>query len=175
MIKKVRAVNNEFSGYVEKSVQKLKVPKNIYVEAYLTSVLSRFATKDGLLVSDEPLVFRLFNSKSLDDYVNIGEETLFVTGFFPEILLKDKNKRYVTNIGRGAYMRAAVMLDYKGEGHVYAVLSQKFNRYSNVINEVRYNMLEKIDDKELLMLYNMWNTYKNPKALEKLKQAGIHE
>lgn len=164
-----QSINDKFLKYVEQSINKLNAPKDIYVESYIVSLLSKFIEKEEDFLSEQQLMFRFLNSKSLEDYVKLGDETLFITGFFPEIILKDKNERYVISIGKDSYICAAIRLDYEGEGHIYAVLSKNFKTYSDVLNDVRYNMLEKIDDKEFFQLYKIWRDYKNPRALKKLR------
>lgn len=173
MVQEVNVINVEFSDYVESSIKRLNIKKDIYVESYIVSLLSKFIQKEEDFLSEQPLIFRLVNSKSLDDFVKIGDETLFVTGFFPEVFLKDKKKGYVVNIGKDSYLRAAVKLDYEGEGYIYSVLSKRFERYSDVINDIRYNMLENLDDQEFFGIYKIWTNYKNERALEKLKQEGF--
>lgn len=171
-VKIYSSVNIKFSEYVEESVKKLRIPKDIYVEGYLVALLSKFSKEEDFL-SDEPLMFRFLHSKSLDDYVKIGDETLFITGFFPEVVLKDKNQRYVIEIGKDSYICAAVRMDYEGEGHIYAVLSKNFEKYSDVLNDVKYNMLGKIDDQEFFQLYKTLRDYHNPRILKKLKDGKV--
>jgi len=172
-VKVYTSANMDFSKYVEKSVNRLKMPKNIYVEGYLVALLSKFIEKEEGFLSDQPLMFRLLHSQGLEDYIKLGDETLFVTGFFPENVLKDKNKKYVISIGKESYICAAVKLDYEGEGHIYSVLSKDFERYSDVLHDVRYSMLEKIDDKEFFQLYKAWRDYNDKRALKKLKESGF--
>lgn len=170
MLKTAKLVNIEFSDYVAKSVDKLSVPKDVYVEGYLVALLSRFVKQEDELLSEQPLIFKLQNLESLEDCIKLGDETLFVTGFFPESILKRKNKTYVISIGKGSYMRAAARLHHEGEGHVYSVLSKKFEDYSIVLNDVKYSMLEIVDDKEFFEIYKAWRDYGNLRALEKLKK-----
>ena len=100
MVQKVEVVNDSFSEYVEDSIKRLSIPKNIYVEGYMVALLSKFIRKEDDFLSDQPLLFRLVNSKRLEDYVKIGDETLFITGFFPEVFLKNKRKKYVIGIDK---------------------------------------------------------------------------
>lgn len=171
-IKVYSSVNIKFSEYVEKSIKRLRIPKDIYVESYLVALLSKFTNEEDFL-SEEPLTFRFSHSKSLEDYVKIGDETLFITGFFPEVVLKAKDQKYVIRIGKDSYICAAVKLDYEGEGHIYGALSKNFERYSDVLNDVKYNMLEKVDDQEFFQLYKTWRDYSNLRALKKLKETKV--
>lgn len=170
MLKEPKLVTIEFSDYLEKSVDKLSVPKNVYVEGYLASLLSKFVKQEEELLPDKPLIFRLQSLESLKDCIKLGDETLFVTGFFPEYFSKRKNKTYVISIGKDSYMRAAVRMHYEGEGSIYSVLSEKFEDYSTVLNDVKYSMLEVVDDKEFFEIYKTWRDYHNPRALAKLKK-----
>jgi len=168
-IKVYKSVNLEFSEYIKKAIGKSKAKRDIYVEGYLAALLSKFIGKKEEFLSKEPFMYRLTNSKNLEDYIQLGDETLFITGFYPEIILKDKKEEYVVNIGKTSYKQAAVKLDYEGHGHIYLVLSKDFGQYSDVLNHVKYNMLEQIDDKEFFEIYKIGRDYKNPRAIEKLK------
>ena len=167
-VKVYTSVNTKFSEYVEKSVKRVKAPKNIYVESYLVALLSKFIEKEEAFLSDESLLFRLLHSQGLEEYIKIGDETLFVTGFFPEVIMKDKKRGYIINIGKESYICAAVRMDYEGEGEIYSMLSKNFERYSDVLHDVRYNMLEKVDDKEFFQLYKTWRDFNDKRALKKL-------
>lgn len=170
MAKKDPLIKNEFSEYVEDSVSQMNIKKNIYIESYLTSLLSNFIKKGKDFLADKTLIFRFMGSKSLDDFVGLGDETLFMTGFFPENILKDKKWGYTINIGKDSYSNAAVILNYEGYGYIYAKLAIGFEKYSEILNNVKYNMLEKIEDQEFLTLYKTWRDYKNLKALKKIKE-----
>lgn len=165
------SVNIKFSEYVKHSVNRLNAHKDIYAEGYLAGLLSKFIEKEEDFLSDHPLTLRFLDSKSLEDYVRLGDETLFITGFFPEIILKDKKKKYVITVGKDSYICAAVKLDYEGEGHIYRVLAKNFERYSDVLNDIKYNMLEKVSDQEFFQMYKLWRDYNNPRVLEKLKKS----
>ncbi|MBM3200487.1 hypothetical protein FJZ53_06115 [Candidatus Woesearchaeota archaeon] len=172
MLYKVEVINKEFLDQVQKSVKKLKLREDIYVEGYMVSLLSKFLKKEADVSTDEPLIYRLVKSKRLEDYVKLGDDILFITGFFPEVVERKKEKKYAISIGRGSYGQAAVILNYEGEGHVYNVLSKKFESYSDLINSIRYDMLELIDDKAFFEIYKTARDYKNPRASEKLKKTG---
>lgn len=172
MIHKIKLINNEFSDYIQKSARNLRIRKDAYVEGYLASLLSKFVEQEEPL-TEQPLIQRLVNSKTLTDYVRLGDELLFITGFFPETFQKQKNKKYVVTIGKGSYGHAAIILNCEGEGHVYEVLSKRFETYSDVLNDVRYNMLEIIDDETFFTLYKTWRDYKNSRALKKLKELKL--
>lgn len=171
MVYQIKLINNEFSEYVKESVKNLKIRNDIYIEGYLVSLLSKFIRQETEL--EKPLMQRLVDSKTLDDYVRLGDELLFVTGFFPETFQKKKNKKYAVTIGKGSYGHAAVMLNYEGEGHIFKVLSKRFETYSYVLNDVRYNMLERVDDETFFEIYKIWRDYKNSRALKKLKESSI--
>jgi len=164
------SVNNKFSKYVEKSLVKGNVPKNIYVEGYLVSLLSKFLENDESFDSEEPLIFRFMQSENLEDFVKLGDETLFIMGFFPENVLKKKNKSYFVGIGKDSYICAAVKLNYKGFGSIYSTLSKNFEIYSNVINDVKYSMIDEISDEEFFQLYKNFRDYDNPNIFKKLTE-----
>lgn len=170
MIHEIKLINNEFSDCIQKSVKNLKIRTDIYVEGYLVSLLSKFIREE---FATEPLTQRLFNSETLEDYVKLGDELLFITGFFPETFQKKKNKKYAIKIGKGSYGRAAIILNYEGEGHVYEILSKRFETYSDLINKVKYDMLETIDDETFMQIYKTVRDYNNQRASEKLKDKNL--
>lgn len=172
MLYQVKIINNEFSEYVEKSVKNLRIRKDDYVEGYLVSLLSKFIKQETEIIG-QPLTQRLISSKTLEDYTKLGDEILFITGFFPETFQKKKNKKYAITIGKGSYSHAAILLNYEGEGHIFEVLSKRFETYSDVLNKVKYDMLEIIDDETFLQLYKTIRDYNNPRASEKLKDKNI--
>ncbi|MBU4502243.1 MAG: hypothetical protein KKA79_06610 [Nanoarchaeota archaeon] len=169
-IKIYKTANIEFSEYLKESIEKITPGTDIFVEGYLTSLLSKFLSKEEDFLSEEPLIYRLTNSKNLEDYIHLGDETLFITGFYPEIMLKKKNKKYVENIGRTSYKEAAIMMGYEAQGKIYLVLANKFPLYSDVLNDVKYNLLENVNDKEFFELYKISKDYKNPRAIKKLEE-----
>lgn len=170
-----KSLNNNFLTYVNQSISRLNAPNNIYVEGYLVSLLSNFIEKEESFLSDQPLCLRISNSETLEDYVELGDETLFITGFFPERVMKEKSKSWVMGIGKDSYICAAMRLDYEGIGNIYGQLSQNFEIYSEVINDVKYNMLETISDSEFFNLYSNWKAYGNPRALNKIKNTETQD
>lgn len=164
------SVNMNFSEQIIKSINQSNIPRNIYVESYLVALLSKFIEKEEDFLSNQPLIYRYNNSESLEDYIKLGDETLFVMGFFPETVLKNKSEEYVINIGKGSYFCAAIKLDYKAEGQIYGVLAKKFKDYSDILNDVKYNMLEKISDQEFFQMYKNWKNYNNQRAAERIKR-----
>ncbi len=169
MIHEIKLVNSEFSEYIQKSVKNLKIKEDIYVEGYLVSLLSKFMKEE---FTTGPLIQKLSNSEKLEDFIKLGDETLFITGFFPENFQKKKNKKYAMTIGKKSYNHAAIILNYKGEGHIYGILSKRFETYSDVLNEVKYSMLEQVDDKTFFELYKIWRDYKSHRALKKMRESN---
>jgi len=172
MIRQIILINQEFSEYIQKSVKDLRIRKDDYVESYLVSLLSKFIKQETEILG-QPLTQRLISSKTLEDYIKLGDEILFITGFFPETFQKKKNKKYAITIGKGSYSNAAVRLNYEGEGRIYKVLSKRFETYSDLINKVKYDMIETIDDETFLQLYKTARDYDNKRASEKLKDKNI--
>lgn len=172
MIHKIKLINNEFSEYIQKSVKDLRIRRDDYVEGYLVSLLSKFIKQETEILG-QPLTQRLISSKTLEDYTKLGDEILFITGFFPETFQKKKKKKYAITIGKGSYGHAAVILNYEGEGYIYKALSKRFETYSDLINKVKYDMLETIDDETFMQIYKTVRDYNNQRASEKLKDKNI--
>lgn len=168
MIYDIKLVNKEFSEYIHRSLENLRIKKDIYVEGYLVSLLSKFIREE---FKTDPLIQKLHDSETLEDYIRLGDETLFITGFFPENFQKKKNKKYAMNIGKKSYNTAAIILNFEGEGYIFNVLSKRFETYSDVLNEVKYSMLEQVDDKTFFELYKIWRNYKSHRILKKLKDT----
>lgn len=169
-----KQVEFKFLELVAESVRKLNIPKNEFVEAYIVSLFGKFLDAESF-DCEEPISIRFFKSSALEDFVKIGDETLFLTGFFPERLLIDKNKNYFTSIGKDSYGNAAIRLNYEGEGEIYHTLSKRFEQYSDLINDVSYDAIIQLDDADFFIVYKKWKSSKNPRALKKLKEFDLEE
>lgn len=167
-------VELEFLDLIAKSVKKLNIPQNDFVEAYIVSLFGKFLEND-VFDDEEPISVRFFKSSRLEDFIKIGDETLFLTGFFPERLLVDKNKDYFMTVGKDSYSNASIILNREGEGEIYHVLSKRFEQYSDLINDVSYDAIINLNDDDFFIVYKKWKSYKNSRALEKLKEFGFEE
>jgi len=172
------SLSGEFYSLVEASAARLRLKKNPIVEAYIAGVLASKAKQtDESKNEDEALIFRLTDAmqkNTLESFTSLGDDLLFITGYFPESFDSKSDRKYSILIGRKAYHRASSIVEVKGfDDALYRLLSVKFEAYSDVIGDVRLRVREKLDDFEIFELCKLWDSTKDIKIKKKLESLGV--
>jgi hypothetical protein len=126
----------------------------------------------------EPLALKL--SKALDaggseqraSLKQIGDVTLFVSGFFSDSLRrKPVGVDYYVSVGGYAY-NALSRLDTDSRSGVFAELADKFVTFVDVLSEVSERTVGS-SNTDLLRLYERWLTTGSPRSGKLLIERGI--
>lgn len=101
-----------------------------------------------------------------------GDAALFLTGFFAEhVSRKGITRHYVVQLGERAYQSAAP-LSPDGLTHVYLNLSDGFNDYVRILDEVR-ELTDLKTPQDIVRLYDRWSKTGAASALRRLREAGV--
>jgi len=170
-----------FKNLVEGAMknQRLETPEEIGF--YLSSLLKCFIEAHRL--ASEPLATAYLNALQRDDAASrrllreLGDLSLFVSGFFPESLQRRiTGLPYYMRMGSLSYGRLASIYGSKKNtaafGEIFLDLSSRFTCYVNILSEVS----EKTSintSRDILALYERWLSTKSRSALILLRELGI--
>lgn len=166
-----------FYEAVTSAIGRLGISVEQIVEFYLVEVLTKKAfAQDDL---EEPLAFQLSKAREAASdlerfylYRKAGDSALFLLGFFSDFLeRKGVHRSYVTTIGGSAYANAAG-LSPKGFNKVYYDLSDGFDEFALVLDEVKESTVMRTPQ-DILKLYDKWQRTKSPAAEERLRKEGV--
>lgn len=107
----------------------------------------------------------------------LGDLALLLSGVFSDYLSRRGiNIDYCTNMGGGAYAQLANCSEEDQRTasfrHIFGELSQKFDRFVDVVAEASSQSLSS-NDQTLLKLYERWLCNGNPRDAVQLRRLGI--
>ncbi len=170
-----------FKALVEEAMKNQRIETPEEVGFYLSSLLECFM-EAGRLYSGA-LALQYMKAMEGDDMASqrllreLGDVSLFVSGFFPESLKRRiAGLRYYMAMGALSYGRLAVIYGSKkttsGAGLIFNELSVRFTSFVNVLSEVSESTsLGRSSD--ILALYERWLATKSESALALLRDLGI--
>lgn len=172
-----------FSAMVTKAIKGQGIKASPMAEFYLSNLLSNYVESRRL--PEEPFSTRLLKALGEEGEVKkillkeVGDSSLFLTGFFHESLKKKiVDVDYYIGIGIISYSSLADYFCERGRGRnktlsaLYAELSEKFQRFVDVLDEISeesgiFNALD------ILRIYERWLRTKSPRIEAILKDLGI--
>ncbi len=171
-----------FKELVTEAISGQGVEASQMAEFYLSSLLSEFVESKSL--SDEAFAIRLLKALSAERRARstslreVGDSSLFLTGFFPESLEKSLvGIYYYTDMGRISYASLATSLGGlstdKTFPELYCELSEHFLEFVDVLHEVsdRSRVSTATD---ILHLYESWLKTGSKHSESLLRELGIN-
>ncbi len=170
-----------FKALVEGAIRNQRLDTPDEVGFYLSSLLECFIEAERLYEGALALKYlKAIEGKDLASRAQLrelGDMSLFVSGFFPESLKRRiAGIRYYTAMGAVAYGRLAAIYGAKPTtanfAGIFGELSERFTSYVNVLSEVSESTsLGRASD--ILALYERWLATRSQSALAMLRELGI--
>ena len=169
------SVEEYFHGVVQEALERVELEVTTGAEFYLVQLLGRFASAR---LTDEPLALKLARAhgdpaervKTLEE---VGDTTLYVTGFFAESLEKRMiDAGYYMNLGEAAYRELAQRLSRSGSiAEIYRELAAGFPRFVDVLAEIRTQVAFASGD--VVTLYQQWMNSRESYIERRLRGLGV--
>ncbi len=154
-------------------------------EFYLVDLLASFLGRERLFVEDgdgnvraEPLALILLRALEKDraqrirELRRLGDTALYVSGFFGDSLARSvAGVDYYISMGERAY-GALAEGGARGEGDVFAELSDRFEQFVDVFAEIA-ELSNLRSDRGLVRLYERYLTTRSVRVAELLRQRGV--
>ncbi len=155
---------------------RLRLQLESWTEFYLVDLLVRQVSRP---VTQEPFVFQLeaaHRASSAKErflrFKEMGDSALILVGFFEEAIgRRGVTRRYVINMGGGAYRNAA-SLSVDGLSQVYVTLSDGFGDFVRVLDEVR-EMTSLRTKQDVAALFEKWQRTGSITAADRLQHQGV--
>jgi hypothetical protein len=156
-------------------------------EFYLVNLLEQFIKTDRLFAKDanghyqqEPLALMLkqaletpSESEARLIYQNIGDISLYVSGFFQESLkTKIVDTHYYIGMGQAAYDQAARLEERGAIREALDELAARFGWFVEVLNDLSLMTLSK-SEQDIVRLYESWIQSGDQKSEKILNEVGI--
>lgn len=153
---------------------------------YLRQLLAGYATTPSEHFWNKPFVYQLADavhapqaSVRLRQFRQLGDMTLYVSGFFAEHLQRrGVSTDYVARIGERAYQAASDLaqrafkpLDVE-QCTAYAELAERFEDFVGVLDDVR-EMTSLRTPQDIVRLYDRWRRTGSPTLAERLREEGV--
>jgi hypothetical protein len=190
------SVGSFFHDAVGEAVRTRQVQATEEAMSYLVALLSDFAHPDDERddTFDRPLAFlldealRTTGAQRFQRLRALGDGVLYITGFFGDhIENRGVDVGYVTSVGATAYRSVASMLRRpptdtdattkrpEAEDNVFIELSQKFDRFVDVLNTVADATIaqQARGERGVLMLYERWLRSGSATLAKELGTRGI--
>lgn len=189
-IRPVASLQEFFKDSVEQAMERQRIDADDHTAYYLVNLLTLFARSETLFDGSsagsglQPLALLLADAAAADDVQvrnfllqRVGDTSLFVAGFFGDgFERKLVDIDYYIDIGGAAYSSLSVELrgTLRGRifGGVFAELAAKFRDFVDVLAEIR-DSSKRIDDFDLLRLYEVWLRTGSQRAARLLRERGI--
>lgn len=171
-----------FRQLVEKAVSAQNVAITEAARHYLVQLLSRFLCATELKAGgSSPLALKmhlatlLTPEEKLQTFKQLGDYSLYISGFFPESLKRKViDIDYYINIGSTAYMSAAGLHPKNNLQKLFHELSKEFIKFVGVISEVSHHTQISSEHNDILRLYEQWLKTGNQYLLRLLsEQHGL--
>jgi len=165
-----------FYEALEEALSRLHLKIESWTEFYLVELLTRQITNPA---PQEPLVLQMeaaLRTPSAHErflrYRAMGDSALFLVGFCEEFLTRrGTTRRYVVSMGGHAY-RSAASLSADGLSRVYVTLSDGFDDFVQVLDEVR-EMTSARTQQDIVKLYEKWQRTGSSAAARRLQGTGV--
>jgi hypothetical protein len=159
-------------------------------EFYVVKLLSRFIFSESLYsknssgnLEEQPIALMFKEALEAETppiqktlFQNVGDITLYKTGFFQESLNKAKiDIDYYIGMGGTAYLNAAKIADEKHYQFLFTELSDKFERFVSILFEVSEKTMisNTKTETDLFRMYDLWSKTGSERAARVLKKSGI--
>jgi dTDP-4-amino-4,6-dideoxygalactose transaminase len=137
----------------------------------------------GLDFTSQPLVLMMAEAmksalgKRIELLKSIGDNSLYLTGFFPESLKgKVMDVSYYMRMGESAYSHLHQTLETQASENsrekIFQELAKKFEDMAGVLSSIS-DKSKSTHDKGLIHLYEKWLATKDQRASEILQEKGI--
>ena len=179
-----------FFELVHGAVENQKIKIQPETEFYVVKLLTRFIFSESLYsknssgsLEDQPIALLYKEALEAETppakktlFQNVGDISLYKAGFFQESLDHAKiDLEYYIGLGGSAYSNAAQIADEKHFQFLFSELSQKFDRFVNVLYEVseKTALANTKTEVDLFRMYDTWSKTGSERAARVLKKAGI--
>lgn len=187
----VSCLREFFRESVDEALESNKLNADHHTSHYVVNLLTLFARAEAFnaVSSDDdgprPLALMLADaleaSTQEERYAalqRMGDVTLFMAGFFADDLQDSVvDLDYYISMGGTAYRSLSVEArgTFRGRAFatVFAELGDKFQRFVDVLNDVR-NQAKNASDADLLRLYDVWRKTGSERARRLLREQGIY-
>jgi hypothetical protein len=165
-----------FYEAVCEALGRLRLKIEHWTEFYLVDLLVRQVSQP---VSQEPFVSQLEAARRAASakerflrFKEMGDSALVLVGFYEEsIERRGVTKHYVRTMGGGAY-RSAASLSVDGLSQVYVTLSDGFDDFVHVLDEVR-EMTSLRTPQDIVKLYEKWQRTGSGTISLRLQESGV--
>lgn len=179
-----------FYELVHGAVKNQNISIQAETEFYVVKLLSRFIFSESLYsknssgnLQDQPIALLFKEALEAESapaqkalFQNIGDISLYKAGFFQESLNRAKiDVDYYIGLGGAAYLNASKMTDEKHFQNLFTELSDKFDRFVNILFEVSENtsISSTKTETDLFRMYDLWSKTGSERAARVLKKSGI--
>ncbi len=170
-----------FKELVEGALKNQRIHTPEEVGFYLSSLLECFIEAERLYTG--ALALQYMKAIQSEDIASqrllreLGDISLFVSGFFPESLTrKIAGIQYHMALGALSYGRLAAIYGARrstaNAGAIFSELSERFTSFVNVLSEVSEST-SFVRSTDILTLYERWLATKSKSALAMLRNLGI--
>jgi hypothetical protein len=163
-----------FHEVVTEALQRKSLEVSPSAECYLVTLLGNYAHQ---AITDEPLSLKLAQACDPGARVRVlkevGDTSLYVTGFFAESLnRKLVDADYYINLGGAAYRELAHRLNVsKGARAVYEELAAKFPSFVEVLGEISLQV--NFVGSDVVKLYEKWLETRSEWVEHRLRTLGM--
>lgn len=183
-----KGVEEFFFHQVRTAIANQNLSTQPHTEFYLVRLLSNFCQVERLFPDEEsrvtPLAIRYLRGLERENFEGVrilqelGDATLYLTGFFQESLQRSHvDLNYYFTVGGNAYHRLHSLVERSPMAETFREtfleLSARFPAYAEVLCEISENVVTRRAT-DLLKLYERWLTTRSRRLLKKLQEAGIH-
>lgn len=189
-VRPVASLQEFFRDSVDQAMRRQGLSAEDHTAYYVVNLLTLFARSDALYENTQaglglkPLALMLAEAAETEDpqervfvLQRVGDISLFIAGFFSDSLSSHVvDLDYYVHMGGGAYGSLSQQLrgTPRGQafGPVFAELADKFNRFVDVLNDVRA-AAQSNDDQDVLRLYELWLRTGSKRAERLLRGLGV--
>ncbi len=189
-VRPVVSLQEFFRDSVGQAMQRQGVNAGDHTAYYVVNLLTLFARSEALYeetqagIGLKPLALMLAEAAEAADpkervlvLQRVGDVSLFIAGFFSDSLATHVvDVDYYVHVGGGAYNSLSQQLrgTPRGQafGPVFAELGDKFDRFVDVLNDVRA-AAKSNDDQDVLRLYELWLRTGSKRAERLLRALGV--
>jgi hypothetical protein len=171
-----------FKEQVECAMERQRLKTSPWTSYYVVNLLAGFVAPDRRLplpgVETEPLGMRLVRALQAEGPTqrealrNVGDESLFLVGFFPDSLSRRLvDVDYYISIGGSAYGRLAAS-DDDAFGDVFAEMADKFVPLADVLADIS-DRASFGRNQDVLRIYERWLRTGSQRDGELLAERGV--
>lgn len=178
-------VRGYFRDRLVTSMKRQRVTVDPRTEFYLVNLLAVQATRPTGESIETPLIEMLAHAADatgvdrLHKFRDLGDSALYVSGFFADHLQRrGVSATYAATLGGRAYSLAGSLVERWAPaseavlGDVYCELSQKFELFVRVFDDVREETALRTPQ-DIIRLYEKWRQTRSPALAERLEKAGV--